>query len=614
MTKATATDSSPQSAESPPSEVEQFAAVAAPIWPAYVIAASICLWLAWRTLPPAYLAGWAAVYAVFMSSRGLIFRHYHSLTHLERIAGEPLWKRRFTLVMLVYGVLQSLLIAVAIPWLPLGSNFLMTWLIFFSCVLVTTVMPLSDVNLRVYIGVTLVPTSVAWLFVQMDYSWLISLGLVAAVAVFLKGGRARLASMGQTWRLATQLAESNALLRRSNVSRTRMVMEASHDLRQPAHALGMMVERLRHATPGPDFEARVGDIESGIFSLSDMLNELMEFSRLDLGEYVPRLEPVNLALMLQEIDRRFFAVAQHKGLAWSVRSLPVWVDSDPWLLRRVINNLVSNALKYTSAGGVEIGCIREGDEVTVFVEDTGPGIAPEHHARVFIEYVRLHNSEADEKGMGIGLAFARRATDALGHHLRLKSAIGKGTRMSVGMHLRAPPAGLPVASPDGKGATTPVLAGRLVLLLENDPMLRKSMGEVLASWEMKVQAFGSVEALDASLRLSGATVPDIILVDLHLDGDANGLQAVARIRAYFGSTSDGHHDGRLQALPIPAILLTGDLSPGIEEQASAMQARVAYKPLRPSRLKSMVGEEIAKATGLRCDDALIRRPGTGFKA
>ena len=584
MMEATTADNLRLEPDAPHSEVEQFAAVAAPIWPAYLIAASICLWLAWGTLPAEYLAGWVVVYLTFMAKRGLLFRSYHALTHVQRIDSEGLWRRRFTVVMLIYGVLQSLLIAVSIPWLPLGSNFLMTWLIFFSCVLVTTVMPLSETTLRVYIGVTLVPTAIAWLFVNMEYSWLISLGLVAACSVFLKGGRARLTSMGQSYRLATQLAETNALLSRSNVSRTRMIMEASHDLRQPAHALGMMVERLRHATPGEDFHARVRDLESGIFSLSDMLNELMEFSRLDLGEYVPRLEPVDLSVLLQEIEKRFSVVAHAKGLTWSVKSLPIWVDSDPWLLRRVINNLVSNALKYTSQGGISIGCSQQGDEVVVFVEDTGPGIAPGQQARVFIEYVRLHNTDADEPGMGIGLAFARRASDALGHQLALKSEVGIGTCMTVAMRIRPPPEGGSVASLLAtENATADLLASRHILLLENDPMLRSSMGEVVAGWDVQVHAFASVVELHGSLVPAMTMVPDMILVDLHLDGDYNGLQAVAHIRDYF------------QAAGIPAILLTGDLSPGIEEQAQAMQTRVAYKPLRPSRLKTMMGEEIAKA-------------------
>lgn len=591
MAEDIATDSLPGEGEAAPSEVEQFAAVAAPIWPAYIIAASICVWLAWNTLPRLYLAGWLSVYAVFMVSRAFVFRRYLGLTPARRRDAEPVWRRRFTLVMCLYGSLQSLLIATSIPWLPQGSNFLMTWLIFFSIVLVTTVMPLSVTSLCLYITLTLLPTAIAWLFVDMDYNWLISLGLVAASAVFLKGGRARLESIRQTYRLATQLAESNALLRRSNVSRTRMIMEASHDLRQPAHALGMMVERLRHTAPGSDADARIREIEGGIFSLSDMLNELMEFSRLDVGEYVSRAEPVDLAALLREVDQRLGVTAQDKGLAWSVQARPVWVHSDASLLRRIINNLVTNAVKYTQQGGVTVGCVPDGADVRVFVRDTGPGIDPRHHARVFVEYVRLHNDVNEEPGMGIGLAFARRAAQALGHGLHLDSAPGQGTQVSVIMRLCPSPAAAAATSSvpdvdsggDTGGELASGLSGRRMLLLENDAMLRNSMAAVVAGWGAQVQALASREELDQALRAPGMPVPDIILADLHLDGDITGLQAVARVRARFGNAS------------MAAILLTGDLSPGVEEQARALSVLVAYKPLRPSRLKSLVIDEIAAA-------------------
>ncbi|MDO9403577.1 MAG: hybrid sensor histidine kinase/response regulator [Polaromonas sp.] len=592
MAEDIATDSLLEESDAAPSEVEQFAAVAAPIWPAYIIAASICVWLAWNTLPRLYLAGWLSVYAVFMVSRAFVFRRYLGLTPARRRDAEPVWRRRFTLVMCLYGTLQSLLIATSIPWLPQGSNFLMTWLIFFSIVLVTTVMPLSVTSLCLYITLTLLPTAIAWLFVDMDYNWLISLGLVAASAVFLKGGRARLESIRQTYRLATQLAESNALLRRSNVSRTRMIMEASHDLRQPAHALGMMVERLRHTAPGKDADARIREIEGGIFSLSDMLNELMEFSRLDVGEYVSRAEPVDLAALLREVDQRLGVTAQDKGLAWSVQTRPVWVHSDASLLRRIINNLVTNAVKYTQQGGVAVGCVPDGADVRVFVRDTGPGIDPRHHARVFVEYVRLHNDTNEEPGMGIGLAFARRAAQALGHGLHLESAPGEGTQVSVTMRLCPSPAaaaGATASLPDADsgsdtgGELASGLSGRRMLLLENDPMLRKSMAAVVTGWGVQVQALSSGEELDQALQAPGMPVPDIILADLHLDGDITGLQAVARVRARFGNA------------PIAAILLTGDLSPGVEEQARALSVLVAYKPLRPSRLKSLVIDEIAAA-------------------
>jgi signal transduction histidine kinase len=562
---------------SPLTEMEQFAAAAAPVWPAYLAAAALCLSLAWNYLPRAWLLSWVAVYLTYIGVRNMLFSRYGQLPQAQRVAAADAWRWRFTAIMLGYGLLQSALIAPAIPLVPEGSAMLLTFMIFFSCALVSALMPLSVQSLRLYLAITLLPTALAWTFVDVEKAWFLSIVLFVAAILFLKFGRDRLADVRQRHDLARRLAQSVEQLRRSNMSRTRMIMEASHDLRQPAHALSMMAERLRHATPGPDLQARIADMEHSIVSLTDMLGELMEFSQLDLGEYAPRLETVNLKSMMADLETRFGPVAARKSLRWVSGATDAYAMADPWLLRRVMDNAVSNAIRYTVAGTVSVKCEPSGGRVLLRVQDTGPGIAADDIERAFMEYVRLPRSAGDEPGRGLGLAFARRAAEAMDGQLELVSRAGEGTTVTLTLAAAQACELAPDSRPVSTDTSLP-LTDRHLVLVENDELLRRSMQDVLVGWGATVDAVADVEAID---RLSSR--PALVLADLHLDNGSNGLDAISRVRS--------RHPGGW----IPAILITGDTDPQMFEHARRQGVEVAYKPLRPSRLRQMIDEALVSA-------------------
>lgn len=575
--------SSTLESEAAPSVVDHFAAATAPIWPAWLLSAAVCVWFSWTSLPAAYLGTWIPIYLLFTTWRIEIFRRYFRVPKSQRTRDEALWRGRFFALMMVYGTMQVTLIAPAVPRATDERALLLTFMIFFSGALVSSIMPLSKKSLRSYLALTLGAVALAWLLSPASYGWAIALGLLGSGAAFHKTGLARLAAIEQTYRLGQQLAESNALLKQTHVTRSRLTMEASHDLRQPVQALTLMAELLRTSRNSPSFDTRVHDIEVCAASLADMLSELMEFSRLDLGNYEPPQQAIRIDEVLQELHSMLASVAQSKRLEWRVTSLPVHVRSHPWMLRRIILNLATNALKYTPTGSVVIECRRGDDFVDIAVRDTGPGIAKAQQNRIFMEFVRIDETQGTEPGMGIGLAFAKRAADALGHGLTVQSTVGVGTEMVLRVALAAPQtAPLPHQPQAASTSAETSLKGLHVLVMENDPMLRRSMVSILESWNISVEAFASGESLSES-RMAHGMRPDVILVDLHLDGPMNGLDAIRTVRE------------RFPRVHLPAVLLTGDLSRDIEAQALLQQVSLAYKPLRPHRLKELLAQ-VSKQT------------------
>lgn len=379
-------------------------------------------------------------------------------------------------------------------------------------------------------------------------------------------------------KVTAELEQRNAELEQRSASRIRLLAAACHDLRQPAHALGMLAELgsdvQRNAAR---FSAWLQSVRRSTASLSEMLDELMDLGRLDTGHYTPQLSDVSLLDVLHDVRLHFGGLARRKGLALEVAQAQGHVVSDRHLLRRILFNLVSNAIKYTDTGFVRVDVHPVGNSLQLIVRDSGPGIPPDRLDDVFRDYVRLNPLKAAE-GLGIGLAIVRRAADLLGHELELMSSPGEGTAVS----LRLPPshaarAGAAPRETDGKPRTR---RGK-VALLEDDVDVRDAMAALLRLWGYTVRAASSVPALLAEAPDHPFT-PDLLITDLHLAG-ASGLEAIAQLRAV------------LHAPDLPALLVTGDLDTAITTQAAIAQAYIAHKPLAPSKLDALVQALISPA-------------------
>lgn len=403
-------------------------------------------------------------------------------------------------------------------------------------------------------------------------------GWILAFAVAIAGGAAAGAALSVAIRrgrrlalVSAELAERNKDLEQRSASRIRLLAAACHDLRQPAHALGMQTELGDDAHRDPaTFATWLQSVRRSTASLADMLDSLMDLGRLDGGHYTPLLSDISLPELMQDLTLHFSGLASRKGLTLDVAPADGHVVSDHHLLRRILFNLVSNAIKYTDAGGVQVTTHRHGDQVTLTVRDTGPGIPPDKVDDVFRDYVRLNPGKAAE-GLGIGLSIVRRGAELLGHGLTMTSPAGGGTLVTLSLPWTdATPAADTPAPALAKTASRP----GLVALMEDDVEVRDAMAALLRRWGHVVCAGQDAQDLAAQLT-RGHQRPDLVITDFHL-ATTNGLDELDRLRRMLASPE------------LPALLVTGNLDSDLAARAAAAGVAVAHKPLAPGKLATLV--------------------------
>ena len=403
-------------------------------------------------------------------------------------------------------------------------------------------------------------------------------GLLVTLVGMLAGGALALRMERAQKLLERRIADATAELRTkkeeaelATLAKSRFLAAASHDLRQPMHALGLFVARLEQLQHGTETQRLIGNVEASVRALQDLLDGLLDISRLDAGVEKPRLEPVEVAGLFQHVEREFASAAEQKGIALRVRPSPLWVLSDSRLLYRVLLNLVSNAVRYTSSGGVLVACRRRGANAVIEVCDTGAGIPAGMREEVFEEFVQLENPERDRtKGLGLGLTIVKRTATLLGHPLTLDSTPGRGSRFRVEAPLARAPA------PGSERAEAPLqldLGGLMVLVIDDDALARAAIVELLRSWGCLVTpAASGKEALSTA---AGIGKPDLIACDYRLPAGENAIELVARLRTVFGA-------------PVPAFLISGDTAPEVLRAAEAASLILLHKPVRPARLRALI--------------------------
>lgn len=360
--------------------------------------------------------------------------------------------------------------------------------------------------------------------------------------------------------------------------RPRLIAHACHDLHQPVHTLEMMLDCIDVYAPPDEIAARLREVDVAIQTLSDMITDILDLARLEEGHYAIELQPVSIWHVLRETDQLYGWLARRKGLEWVISPSRVWVQCDPGMLRRVINNLVSNAIKYTMKGSVGISCTSEKGTVKLKISDTGIGIPADQIDLAFKDYVRLEGAN-HEAGHGIGLSVVRRMLDLLGRRLKVESIVGVGSRFTIE---------LPQVQRHNDIVDEPSLAfsgvrsweNALIVYVENDDQMRVSTAEMLTSWGANVIAAGNVKSALEDPILQSRT-PSLVISDMHLGLNIDGLGVIAEFRKRYP-----------QPL-LPAILLTGDVQPGLQEVARGLDVRMGYKPLRPAKLRELISSALA---------------------
>lgn len=355
--------------------------------------------------------------------------------------------------------------------------------------------------------------------------------------------------------------------------KTTFVTSVGHDLLQPLNAARLALSALGDLQAEPDGEVLVEQVDRCLVTLEDLIRTLLDLSKLDAGVMQPDLRTFELSDVMEPLARDFIYFAEKRGLKLRIFPSRLTVRSDPLMLRRVLQNLLANALRYTSKGGVLVGARRRGDHVLVQVCDTGPGIAADRREAIFQEFQREHSDTPGQTGFGLGLAIVRRFAQALNHPVRLASNIGRGSTFSVLLPLSAEAPPPPEASPPLR-AYQNLIAGAKILLIENEPSVSEAMLLLLERWGCDVAAAASgAEAIEKARALDDP--PEIIIADLHLNNGERGPQAIQAVRQVYGQD-------------LPALLITADHSPRAEDEARRHKLEMLKKPVRPAELRSLL--------------------------
>ena len=385
-------------------------------------------------------------------------------------------------------------------------------------------------------------------------------------AVWLRATRARLDAADLS---ATLTRERDAALR-AQQDATRFVATASHDLRQPMHALGLFVSTLERRVRGGPEEFLVRNMVRSVEALDQSFGAMLDISRLDAGSMEASLQHFALRDVFRRLHLHYAGLAEAAGMSLRFSPGGKWVRSDPQLLERVLGNLIQNALRHTREGGVVVVARTTATHLNVEVWDTGTGIAPEELPRIFDEFYQVRDAGARrQRGLGLGLAIVRRLVRLMGHTLTVVSRPGRGTMFRIGIATGAFD-DVERATAAADTVPLPVFEARTILIVDDDESIREGLCVVLTEWGYEPHAAASVhEAVERAHALGG--VVDLILSDLHLADGEDGLEAVRQVRAACHAE-------------VPAVVITGDTTADEMRRVMAEGLPLLFKPVQPRKL------------------------------
>lgn len=384
-----------------------------------------------------------------------------------------------------------------------------------------------------------------------------------------------------------ELARKNEQLEIASQAKTRLLAAASHDLRQPLHALTLFSDGLANGETDPVRLTRIGHIRECVDSLDRLFSELLNLSQLDAGVLQPRWSDFPLDSLFDEISRNFRSVAEQQGLRLVARKTDAWVRCDYVMLSRILNNLVSNSLRHTTEGGVLVGARRRGRAIRIDVWDTGVGIEPQHHERVFEEFFQVdpQRKQGMARGMGLGLSTVQRLAALLNTRVELRSVPGKGTGVRLLVRAAEPitaGSGLePISMP------TPLdvpanLEGVRVLVIDDERTILEGLQVVLSSWGAQVMA-AQTRAEALAMADSWDEPPEVVLSDLLLQGGDNGLDVIAALERHPRGIGEG----------TARLLVTGETKPDRLREVAQAGIMVLYKPVSPRALRQAIATQLA---------------------
>ena len=549
----------------------------------------------WPLAEPRLLLGWMAAMAALFSVRMAHFLRFHRRPDAadDTLRG---WRESWKWLVLAQGAMWGL--AVWLFW-GLGTTYHLLVLILVVYSYCLGSVQLLATQTRVFLGfisLVLVPTiarvasdsSQPWhwqlagiLTILFGLTFLLgrTAGSALAQAITLKARTDELAAQ-----LLVEKQQADAARRAAeaaNRAKTQFFAAASHDLRQPLHAMGLFAEALRQRVHDPEVAALVSSINESVDALEGLFGELLDITRIDTGGVDVAPAPVALRELFARLRLHFEPTAFEKGLMLSFHGERHVAQADPVLLERILRNLVSNAIRYTDDGGVLVSCRPRAGKLLLQVWDSGVGISEQNLPRVFDEFFQAQSQRPLEphqrKGLGLGLAIVKRLAALIEAPISVRSRVGQGTVFSFEVPVgRAPRSIGPAAAVAGRAPLGLTLQGRLIAVVEDETAVREGLTVLLQAWGASVRAFDTVGAVRGWLAGPDAEQPDLLIVDYRLAEGSTGLDALVAVRAQWPGQR------------IPAILVTGSSLSGHEEDAQTHDFHLLIKPVLPNKLRAMI--------------------------
>ena len=501
------------------------------------------------------------------------------------------------------GVLASGVLWGAAAWFfsPYGGGLHQLALVLVVYTFCVACVPILAPQFRLFVLFVLlvfVPAIVRVALQDATLNWEVAAVMTVAMAMTMLLGRNYRESFDsivglklRTEALAVQLRKEKAVADAArgeaevaNRAKTQFFAAASHDLRQPLHAMGLFAEALRARSHDPEVAQLVHSINESVDALEGLFSELLDITRIDSGGVEVRPVDFELADIFRKLRLHFEPAAFEKGLELRIRGGRRVGYADPLLVERILRNLVSNAIRYTSDGSVLVSCRQRGDRLLLQVWDTGPGIRPDQRARVFEEFYQVPGTPVvgeQKKGLGLGLAIVKRLAALMQAPLEMRSEEGRGTVFTLALPLgKAPPAAERAIV--GKGPIDLTLGGRTIVIVEDEPAVRQGLEVLLAGWGASIVSLDSVAAARAWAEgADPGAAPALVIADYRLEDGATGAAAIAAVRQRFGAA-------------VPAIVVTGSSMTGHDKEALEHDFHLLIKPVLPNKLRAMIAFKLSR--------------------
>ena len=579
----------------------------------YTAGVGVVTMLFWSIAPPALMLPWLGAFVLLGLARFFVWQGFKRAL-LQTRADWSRWLLRSNIGTLAAGAFWGF---TGWAFYDEGSGLQQTGLIIIVYTFCVVGIPVLSIQPRIYLAfaaLSFLPMVVRIASVGDSYSYQLAGELVLIIsfttilartyrqtlqrAIDLKVQADELLVQLRIEKKAAEAARQQAEV--ANRAKTQFFTAASHDLRQPLHAMGLFAEALRqrvHRPAGPpqgsiaegaarsvvddpEVAQLVNSINESVDALEGLFSELLDITRIDNGGVEVHDQHFAVGDILRKLRLNFEPSAFEKGLSLRLRSGERVVFADPLLVERILRNLVSNAIRYTNDGSVLVSCRRQGDRVLLQVWDTGIGIREAERARIFEEFYQVPNTGAvspeQRKGLGLGLAIVKRLADLMHAPLSMRSQAGRGTVFTLELPVGKAPRALAQAVP-GKAPLGITLEGRLVVIVEDEPAVRRGLEVLIKGWGASIASFDSVAASAAWAQMSDLAIvkPDLLIVDYRLEDGLTGVDAIKALRARFGAA-------------VPAILVTGSTMTGHEMDAQTHNFHLLIKPVVPNKLRAMI--------------------------